>query len=415
MIDTQKRFRLNACYRRNVASLVWLRHCQAVILACLAVTFSAAALDGQLVYRPGHPITNAPDYVRTYRKPIHAPPMDDQDWVHDHDDTVPPWLLTTVDGIRRPDRVAFAALPRETDPRMVNGTGKNVALYNRSATPSSELVVFMQGSGSTDGLGGGLFLDAAADAGYHVIGLTYDSDGVAIPDASGRRAYVDCSNVPGAIAGAKNHLIFGAPLQGATYGTPSESVENRLVKLLKYLERKDPGGGWDRYLQGDQPAWSRIVIGGHSNGASMAAYIAKARGVARVFLSSSPIDHTGCNSDEESLAAQLNRGDRSAVDLTGKLAGWLSAPSATPPERWYGVYHQREPYSVWVPQAFAALKIPTDHVHSLALMHDGVISAPRYSPVFHGCWVGGGIPLDDSWRPTDAVKKIWAFMIGTSP
>ncbi len=88
----------------------------------------------------------------------------------------------------------------------------------------------------------------------------------------------------------------------------------RLVKLLQYLDVQHPDEHWGDYLIGGEPNWSRIVISGHSQGAGMAAYIAKRKAVARVVLFSSPWDY---------------------VKSSRQPAPWLSETSATPPERWF--------------------------------------------------------------------------------
>ncbi len=52
-------------------------------------------------------------------------------------------------------------------------------------------------------------------------------------------------------------------------------------------------------------------------------------------------------------------------DVTGRErrpAPWLSAPGATPPERWYAEYHAKEATATLIRQAYAALRLPDDHV-----------------------------------------------------
>jgi hypothetical protein len=38
----------------------------------------------------------------------------------------------------------------------------------------------------------------------------------------------------------------------------AESIVNRLVKLLMYLDREDPQQGWGSYLDNGMPSWNRI-------------------------------------------------------------------------------------------------------------------------------------------------------------
>lgn len=98
--------------------------------------------------------------------------------------------------------------------------------------------------------------------------------------------------------------------------TQSETIVNRLVKLLSYLQEHDAPRRWDGYLLNGEPNWSRIVVSGLSQGAGMAAYIAKRKAVARAVLFSSPWDFMGASR---------------------QLAPWISEPSATPPDRLAGL------------------------------------------------------------------------------
>ena len=70
-----------------------------------------------------------------------------------------------------------------------------------------------------------------------------------------------------------------------------ESIENRTVKLLRYLEQKHPDDEWGQFLQGDQLAWNKIVIGGMSQGGGHA-LIATRHLVARVLCFGGPKDYS---------------------------------------------------------------------------------------------------------------------------
>jgi hypothetical protein len=65
-----------------------------------------------------------------------------------------------------------------------------------------------------------------------------------------------------------------------------------LTRLLQALARDHPTEGWDQYLTNGTPNWPKIALTGQSQGAGMAAYIAKRVKLARVILSSSPWDHS---------------------------------------------------------------------------------------------------------------------------
>jgi len=229
-------------------------------------------------------------------------------------------------------------LPSKTDPAIRSFDFPNYVLVNDKTSPRADLLVFLPG---TNGKPPGplAFLKAAADHGYRVISLAYnDTPAVAV--------YCPRRPDPGCSAQFRQRRIYGdgPPLEPAIDNTRAESIINRLVKLLIYLEQREPGRGWAQYLKDGAPNWSRIVLAGQSQGAGMAAFIAKQHVVARVILFSSPWDF------------YVSKGNGR------RLAPWIATPSKTPPERWYGGYHERENMAKLLAPAYAELGIPPDHI-----------------------------------------------------
>jgi hypothetical protein len=247
-----------------------------------------------------------------------------------------------------------------TDPRIHRFDSANYALFDTKAEANGQLLLFMPGTkGSPPGPKA--FLRAAARAGYHVISLAYNDD-ISVAVFCPRRPDPACS---GAFRAMR---IYGSSTLGdaAVDNTPAESIVNRLVKLLEYLARNHPDAGWGSYIENGEPNWRRIAVCGQSQGAGMAAFIAKQHEVARVILFSSPWDF-------------VRRGRRR------ELAPWLSLPSSTPPERWFGGYHARENFAPLLARSYAELKIPPDHIR--IFNHDlppRLRSKSRPENPFHG-------------------------------
>jgi hypothetical protein len=99
----------------------------------------------------------------------------------------------------------------------------------------------------------------------------------------------------------------------------SNSIENRLIRLLLYLHARSPGDGWGQYLSADNTLnWPVFVVGGHSQGGGHAGLLGRYHRVSRVIM----------------LAA-MDFSTRASA-----LANWIAppatTPNATPADRFFG-------------------------------------------------------------------------------
>ena len=237
------------------------------------------------------------------------------------------------------------------------------------------LALFLPGThGSPEHVRG--LLSVVTGQGYRVIGLEYDDMPAVL------QVCTKAPNQPECSARFREMRIWGTGGSRAVSNPVNESIVGRLVSLLKYLDRTYPQEHWGVYLTADgKPMWSKIVVSGLSQGAGMAAYIAKKEKVARVVCFSSPLDKLGA------------RG--------APLAPWLSSPSATPPERWYAERNAREPFNADLIRSYPALGIPPDHIKVFSL--DLPPGANASNPMaYHGITV-----RDARYTPE------WKFLYGT--
>lgn len=208
---------------------------------------------------------------------------------------------------------AVEILPQTTDSAINVEQTAHYVLFANSAAPKNQLFLFLSGSYGKP-RGQQLILERASKLGYHAIGLSYPNSWTV-----GEL----CNNSPDANCYEQVRL---ETIQGGDYSDKVEinrpnSIENRLVKLLVYLNQQYPEQGWSQYLTGDSPKWENIVVAGHSQGGGHAAMIAKENQVARVILLAAPADYS---------------------QVLNAPAPWLSAPPATPPERYYGFVHRQD-------------------------------------------------------------------------
>jgi len=283
-----------------------------------------------------------------------------------------------------PEGVVYTVSPAEADPQVKRFLSDNIVIYKHGVAKDAPLMVYFSGTSGTP-LTGWLFLEAAAKAGYRVIGLEYDN-GSAVPVVCGPNPDPACSDH------FRQKRIFGDNVSKDIDDLPEESVVNRLTKMLVYLDAHHHAEGWGQYLRNGAPNWPRIGFAGHSQGGGVAAYIAKKEPVYRVIVLSGAWDRT---------------------EVTKTWAAWITAKSATPMTRWYAACHAKESRSEPIQAAYKVLGIPPSHVRVLKLgLNPGYQSPSPNADVYHGSMISTmSTPRDAAGNPAYAAD--WAFFLGT--
>lgn len=245
--------------------------------------------------------------------------------------------------------------PADLDPGSRRFLKDHVVITRSDVRPNGLLFVFFPGTFGRPN-NNQWVLEAAAREGYRAIGLEY----VNTTDDPARSSLVQICGPgkdPACAGGIRRARWFGGDGGMGVSVAPADAALNRLVRLLKRLDQLHPGEGWGGDLKGDGMDWSRVVVGGHSQGAGMAAFIAKRERVARVVLMSGGPD------------AQ-----------NGDYAAWVKAPAATPGDRWYGLTHAAEPGSAGLVRAYKLLGAPGEPAApgdpGFATAHIFVVSTP---------------------------------------
>lgn len=158
------------------------------------------------------------------------------------------------------------------------------------------------------------FARHAAGLGFHVVSLAYPN----WPSVNELTAGSGDAGEPGRV---REERLFGVDASTRVDVDPANSVWNRLVRLLEYLDDAYPEEGWGRFLAGGVPEGPRMFIGGHSQGAGNAAYLGQEIPLAGVLMLGGPGDW---------------------VTDVG-LADWLFRPSTTHADRYYGFVHELDP------------------------------------------------------------------------
>ena len=227
----------------------------------------------------------------------------------------PRWPAPTFDAASAssPPLVQHVIAPNHTDAAIDRALDDHIIWLDTSVASRHRLLVFLPGTGQRPAQFGP-FLQEAARLGFHSVGLSYPTGGalaMACPIAIDPAACFE---------DARLEIIDGIDRSALVNVSPPNSIDNRLAKLLRYLDAQYPEEGWSQFVGDDgQTKWPLIAVSGLSKGGGEAAMIAKLRLVDRVVMFSSVPDSIGRAS-----------------------APWVGGAHATPSNRYYGLAHLRD-------------------------------------------------------------------------
>ncbi len=209
--------------------------------------------------------------------------------------------------------VVRSVLPSATDGSIdkFSGDGWEHHVYLNPAVPKKQqLLVFMPG---TNGKGPGPkdFTALAANEGFHVVSLAYPST-VSISTFRG-------SDDPETFRVARENILYGKPYFKGTNVNEANSIQNRLIKLLRHQVKAYPKEMWGQFLTENDLKWNKLILSGQSQGGGHAALLGMQHEVARVLMFGAPKD----------FSLHFNK--------PGK---WLTGPNATPVNRYFGFVHR---------------------------------------------------------------------------
>lgn len=174
------------------------------------------------------------------------------------------------DDVDAPDRPADAFLEDQY-----------AVLDTRAERMQGRLVVFLAGATSPPDRTMSLYL---ASLGFHVLAPHY-SNAYGLNTICPPNPDPDCHRL------GRQEAFEGRDLSPFIQISRGNSIEERVVRMLKHLAVDMPEGDWGFFLRGNLPRWDRITISGTSHGASTAGLIGKIRRTERVVLLSGPFDN----------------------------------------------------------------------------------------------------------------------------
>ena len=198
---------------------------------------------------------------------------------------------------------SFYVQPNQTDTGYLAGQDSHLVVRN-TVTNLNKLFVFIGGTGSTTQQYQSIS-NFAANLGYDVINLSYTNTVAAASLANSSDSFV--------FNKYRQEVCYGTPLSNDVDVDTLNSIYTRIVKLINFLNSTYPTQNWNQYLINPTTIdWTKISIGGHSQGGGHACYFGKFNNVDRVIMFSGPNDYSNFYSN---------------------AANWMHESGITPPER----------------------------------------------------------------------------------
>ncbi len=228
-----------------------------------------------------------------------------------------------------PEPTAYDIDPVATDAAIDPGYGDFVACINPAVSPKGKLFIFFPGTDAKP-QHYRLIIQAAADNGYHALGLAYPNS---------RPVSALCLDTlddecPGAV---HDEALTGRDASTEISVSAADSIDNRLRKALLYLSRQFPADGWATFLNNDRTIrWPLLRVAGHSQGGATAGYIGKRHAVDRVIFFSAPYEK-----------------------VSNETPAWLTDPAQTAPQGFFGFSHLRDGMVPWhvIEESWPALRM----------------------------------------------------------
>jgi hypothetical protein len=174
--------------------------------------------------------------------------------------------------------------PSQTDVNYAPDEDSSAISIN-SSFQLNKLFLFFGGTGGSSSSGNTALRLFSANLGFDFINLSYPNNVAA-----------------GSLTNSNDSLVFNKYRQEVCFGTPVSddvtvdslnSIYTRTLKLIQFLDLTYPSQNWSQYLATPTSLdWSKIIVGGHSQGSGHACYLAKQLSVDRVLMFSGPNDYS---------------------------------------------------------------------------------------------------------------------------
>jgi hypothetical protein len=211
------------------------------------------------------------------------------------------FLLTLITGFCHGQVQTRFVKPIQTDPNYAL-TEDSSAVSRNTNFQLNKLFLFIGGTGSSSSTAYNALRFHSANLGFDFINLSYPNNVAAASLAN--------SSDSMAFNKYRQEVCFGTPVSNDVTVDSLNSIFTRTLKLIQYLDLTYPTENWGQYLATSTSLdWSKIIVGGHSQGSGHACYLAKQYLVDRVLMFSGANDYS---------------------DFFSNSANWVRQPGITP-------------------------------------------------------------------------------------
>ncbi len=257
-------------------------------------------------------------------------------------------------------------LPLATDPEISTDLNPHAVAIDLGAAHADVLYVHLVGSCGTPAANLEIMRHAAA-LGLHGVSLSY-------PNCPAVGDLAQGSSDPNVHEQIRMERLYGVDTSPLVSVARADSIENRLIRLLQYLDANFPAENWAQFLADGAPRWSRIIVGGHSQGSG----------------------HAGLLTKHHALHGALFFGGPGDGFAGGDVAPWVFEPSLTSAANMVGFTHRNDSLFPRATATYDAFELdtfpPMVNVDTIAPPYRDShqftsLAAPGRPGEFHGCVV----------------------------
>lgn len=287
--------------------------------------------------------------------------------------------------------IMHQATPKQTDPAITTNTLGDPTQFAYLPANAQDridrLLIFIPG---TWGIPSGYdyVCQAAAKNGYYAFSVSYSN-------MKFLELYMIGNYKDSTMADIMQEYLTGENTSSKVNIPRPNSFENRIIKMITYLDSLNPAENWKRFLTNNQEInWNKLSVGGHSQGSDHAMYMSKVRPLFRAGFFGGPASFKLAN---------------------GEFPSFMQEGGLTPPQRLFGFNHTKDIIRQWmdVKQVWTVLNIPGEPNS----VDDGMVDGSHQLITSMNGIDGHSGPITDEATPLNAETglpvfyRVWKYML----